>query len=187
MYVENNIEAQEMVRNLIRYIGDDPDRAGMEETPARGVNSWGELFGGYCRSGSDVLKWFEDDTSEMVIVRDIEFFSTCEHHMLPFFGTADVGYIPNGAVVGLSKIARLVDVYARRFQIQERLAREIAEALAVEDGRATAPLGVAVQIRASHLCMQARGVRQLSAKMETNFLTGVFLLEDSARAEFLRK
>jgi len=180
-FVENN---EQLVRSIIQAIGDDPNRAGMLETPNRVVRSWLELFSGYTNEVD--LKWFKDDTDEMVIVRDIEFFSTCEHHMLPFFGTADVGYIPNGAVVGLSKIARLVDNKARQFQIQERLARDIGNSLqnALTEHP---PLGVAVVLRGQHLCMKARGVKQQNAVMETNYLTGVFRKDDSARHEFLNR
>ena len=175
---------EQLVKSIIQAIGDDPTRAGMLETPNRVVRSWSELFSGYTNEID--LKWFEDDTDEMVIVRDIEFFSTCEHHMLPFFGTADVGYIPNGAVVGLSKIARLVDNKARQFQIQERLARDIGNSL---QNAATEypPLGVAVVRKGQHLCMQARGVRQQNAVMETNYLTGIFRESISAKQEFLNR
>ena len=173
---------EQLIKFMIEAIGDDPSRAGMLETPNRVVRSWSELFSGY---GPKIdLKWFEDDTDEMVIVRDIEFFSTCEHHMLPFFGTADVGYIPNGAVVGLSKIARLVDNHARRFQIQERLARDIGESL--QHGSAQyPPQGVAVRLKAQHLCMKARGAKQNNAIMETNYLVGAFRESVAARNEFL--
>ena len=179
---EADTDAQDSIARMIEHIGDDPTRPGMIETPERVVRSWKELFSGY--QNNYKLKWFEDDTDEMVVVREIKFFSTCEHHMLPFFGTADVGYIPNGAVVGLSKIARLVDHFARRFQIQERLARDIGEALAIPSFD-YAPLGVAVRLRAEHLCMKARGAKQGNAIMETNYLTGAYRDNAAARNEFL--
>ena len=175
---------EQLIRQLISAIGDDPKRPGILETPNRGVRSWSELFRGYEEEVD--LKWFEDSADEMVIVRDIEFFSTCEHHMLPFFGTADVGYIPNGAVIGLSKIARLVDNKARQFQIQERLARDIGNSLQ-NASTEHPPLGVAVVLRGQHLCMKARGVKQQNAIMETNYLTGVFKEDNSAKQEFLNR
>ncbi len=175
---------EQIIKAMIEAIGDNPTRAGMLETPNRVVRSWSELFSGYQHEID--LKWFEDDTDEMVIVRDIEFFSTCEHHMLPFFGSADVAYIPNGAVVGLSKIARLVDNHARRFQIQERLARDIGESLQ-HGSEQYPPQGVAVRLRAQHLCMKARGAKQNNAIMETNYLTGAYRNNAAARNEFLSR
>ena len=175
-------DGEELVSRMIQMIGDDTARAGIAETPARVVRSWAELYGGYQTDVTGLLKWFPDNTDEMVVVRGIQFYSTCEHHLLPFYGTVDVGYVPNGAVLGVSKMARLVDAYARRLQIQERLARQVGEALAQAD---PAPLGVAVRIRGQHLCMMARGVKQQDAVMETNYLTGVFRTDAAARHEFL--
>jgi GTP cyclohydrolase IA len=155
------------------------------ETPKRVARSWSELYSGYNANAGDQLKWFEDNTDEMVVVRGVQFYSTCEHHMLPFFGEVDIAYIPNGAILGVSKLARLVEVYARRLQVQERLARQIGEAL--QDTKENAPLGVAVHMTGKHLCMMARGVKQQQAEMETNYLTGVFRTESATRAEFFAR
>ena len=174
-----DVDIGESVRRVIEYLGDDPRRDGIVGTPARVVKSWDVLFGGYNRDASTLLTWFEDDTDEMIISKDIRFFSTCEHHMLPFFGTAAIGYIPNGKVMGISKLSRVVDCYARKLQIQERLTRQIGELINpyVE--------GVAVHVEAQHLCMMARGVSQQDSAMVTNYLTGPFRDKPEARAEFL--
>lgn len=178
-------DREELVVRQIQMIGDDVSRDGLTETPQRVVRSWGELYSGYASNTEDVMKWFKDDTDEMVIVRDVQYYSTCEHHLLPFFGTVDIAYVPAGAVLGVSKVARLVDVYARRLQVQERLARQIGEALQNTDSYP--PLGVAVHMKGQHLCMMARGVRQQQAELETNYLTGIFRTEPSARAEFFAR
>jgi len=182
------VESEQIIRLMIESIAKgankEIDRDAMEETPMRVAKSWKELFKGYHEEYK--LKWFSSDYDEMVIVRDIDFFSTCEHHMLPFFGTADVAYIPNGAVVGLSKIARLVDNIARTFQIQERLTVEIAKAL-YDDNESNQPLGVAVQLKAQHLCMKARGAKQENAYMTTNCMMGIFQDDAAAKHEFLSR
>jgi len=168
-----------IVADMIHYIGDDPTREGLYATPERVVKSWDELFAGYKIIPSSLMTWFLDDTDEMVMSKNIQFFSTCEHHLLPFFGHVDIAYIPDGKVLGLSKFSRIVEAYSRRLQIQENLTREIAELLEPYTQ------GVAVHIEAQHLCMMARGVRQNSSTMVTNKLTGHFLNDASARAEFL--
>lgn len=170
-------DGADTVRRLIEHIGDNPARHGIEDTPDRVVRSWQELYAGY--GDPPTLTWFQDDTDEMIISRGIRFYSMCEHHMLPFFGTADVGYIPDGQVVGISKLSRLVTHYAKRLQIQERLARDIGEALAPNVN------GVAVHIAAQHMCMMARGVSQDNSIMTTNYLTGVFRDNPETRSEFL--
>ena len=164
------------VRSLIAHIGDDASRDGVLDTPERVVRSWSELFSGYGQPPT--LTWFEDNSDEMIISHGIAFYSTCEHHMLPFFGTAHVGYIPNGKVIGISKLSRIVNHYSRRLQIQERMARQIGESLADEVA------GVAVHVEGQHMCMMARGVRQHNALMTTNYLTGVFRQNPDTRAEF---
>ena len=179
MKIENH------VTRILEHIGEDVTRDGLIETPTRVVKSWTELFAGYNRDPEEVMKWFEDDTDEMVVVRNVQFYSTCEHHMLPFFGNVDVAYIPDGAILGVSKIARLVDIYARRLQVQERLARQIGEAL--QNAKPCRPLGVAVHMTGQHLCMMTRGVKQQQAEMETNYLTGAFREKDAARAEFFAR
>jgi len=167
------------VTRIIEYLGDNPRRNGLLETPQRVVKSWNTLFSGYQYNPKNDLKWFEDDTDEMVICQGINFFSTCEHHMLPFFGTVAIGYIPNGKVIGVSKLARLVIGYSRRLQIQEQLTRQIGEALTPH------VLGVGVHVVGQHLCMMSRGVEQQASTMITNYLTGRFRESDAARAEFL--
>jgi GTP cyclohydrolase I len=169
----------ESVRRIIEYIGDDPKRDGIVDTPARVVKSWETLFGGYNEDASSLLTWFHDDTDEMIISKNIQFYSVCEHHMLPFFGTAVIGYIPNGKVLGISKLSRVVNSFARKLQIQERLTRQIAELI---DPFVN---GVGVHIEAQHLCMMARGVGQQDSTMVTNYLSGSFRDEPETRAEFL--
>jgi|TARA_R110002020_G_scaffold165056_6_gene352290 GTP cyclohydrolase I len=172
-------DIKESVRRIIQYIGDDSSRDGIIDTPDRVVKSWSTLFGGYEQDASSLLTWFEDDADEMVISKNIQFYSTCEHHMLPFFGTAVVGYIPDGKVLGISKLSRVVRSYARKLQIQERLTRQIGELIEphVE--------GVGVHVEAQHLCMMARGVEQQDSTMVTNYLTGSFKDSPETRAEFL--
>ena len=178
-------DAADHVTRILDHVGEDVTRDGLIETPDRVVRSWTELFWGYNRDPEEVMKWFKDDTDEMVVVRTVQFYSTCEHHMLPFFGKVDIAYIPDGAILGVSKIARLVDVYARRLQVQERLARQIGDAL--QNTKTCPPLGVAVHMTGQHLCMMTRGVKQQQAEMETNYLTGVFRTDPAARAEFFAR
>lgn len=169
------------VRAMIEHIGDDPDREGVLDTPARVVRSWKELFGGYgVDPAKHLARTFPSTSDEMVQINGIDFFSACEHHMLPFFGTVDIAYVPRKRVVGLSKFARLVDGYARRLQIQEQLTAQIADAICAHVDNE----GVAVRIRATHLCMVARGAKNPGARMTTTVLRGV-LREPAARSEWL--
>ena len=169
------------VRDMIRWIGDDPEREGLVETPQRVIKSWQGLFGGYGKDPADVMKIFQDDScDEMVVVKRIEFFSTCEHHMLPFFGHATIAYIPAGRVIGVSKLARILEIYARRLQIQERLTTQITKAL--DDH--LKPKGAGCVIEAKHLCMVCRGVEKQNSTMITSSLTGVFK-KPEVRSEFL--
>ena len=177
----DNMEAS--IVDIIEYIGDDMNRDGLGQTPGRVVRSWDELYSGYRVTDEEirrVLAWFEDPTDEMVIVKGIGFYSTCEHHMLPFFGTVAIGYIPNGRIIGVSKLARLVEVFARRLQVQERLTRDIATVI-----REAFWEDVAVQITGQHLCMMARGVRQTASEMVTTQLSGDFKYDPQTRSEFL--
>lgn len=174
---EQDIEMS--VSRIIQWLGEDQKRDGLLDTPKRVARSWKELFGGYQMKPESIMRWFEDDTDEMVISKDIQFYSTCEHHMLPFFGTASVGYIPEGKVLGISKLSRIVDMYARRFQTQEHLTKQIATALESEVS------SVAVHVKAQHLCMMARGVSQQQSTMITNYLTGFFRDKPEVRNEFL--
>ena len=173
----------EVFFQLLLQLGEDPTREGLRETPSRTARAWAEWTSGYAQRPEDVLKYFVDGSEnydEMVFQGNIAFYSHCEHHMAPFFGTAHVAYIPNGRVVGLSKLTRLVDIFARRLQVQERMTRQIAEALNTH----LQPLGVAVVLRARHLCMESRGVRKIGTHTSTSAVLGVFKEKPEVRAEF---
>jgi len=174
---------EQNIKDIISAIGDDPYREGLIDTPSRVVKSWKELYSGYNQSPEEILKrtFDADGYDQLIILKDIEFYSTCEHHMLPFFGKAYIGYIPNSRVVGISKLARLVDCFARRLQIQERLTKQIAEAI----NEHLNPLGVAVLIEAKHLCMISRGVSKQNSVMVTSELIGC-MRNQEARNEFLK-
>ncbi|NBC47212.1 MAG: GTP cyclohydrolase I FolE [Gammaproteobacteria bacterium] len=172
-----------LVRQLLGRLVEDPDREGLKRTPLRVAKALDFLTSGYRMSAEAIIKnaLFEEDVREMVIVRDIEFYSLCEHHMLPFFGHAHVGYLPNGKVVGLSKIARVVDVFARRLQVQERLTSQVADALMQHLGAH----GVAVVMEASHTCMMMRGVQKQSSTTISSAMRGTFESDARTRAEFM--
>jgi GTP cyclohydrolase I len=174
---------QEIYAELLARLGEDPARGGLLKTPERVEKSMDFLTQGYTQSVEEVLHdaLFDVDYDEMVMVRDIEFYSMCEHHMLPFFGKAHIAYIPNGKVVGLSKLPRIVDVFARRLQVQERLTQQISEGIET----AIRPQGVGVVIEAQHLCMMMRGVEKQSSMTVTSSLRGVFKTQAQTRAEFL--
>lgn len=172
-------DIEESVRRIFQWLGEDAHRDGLKETPARVVASWEELYKGYNDKPEQYLKWFCDDTDEMIISKNINFYSFCEHHMLPFFGTVSIGYIPKGYVLGISKMSRIVNTYARRLQIQERLTRQVGELLNPYVN------GIAVHTEAQHFCMMARGVNQQNSTLITNYLTGPFREKPEARAEFL--
>ena len=174
---------QRVVRQLLDFVGEDPEREGLRQTPARVESSLRWLTRGYHESVDEVVRAaiFEEPHESMVMVRDIEIYSMCEHHMLPFFGRAHVAYLPDGKIIGLSKIPRLVDVFARRLQVQERLTDQVADALM----SVLAPHGVGVVIEAAHLCMMMRGVEKQNSKTVTSALRGSFL-DGTTRDEFLR-
>jgi len=178
------VPVQELLAELLRRLGEDPEREGLRKTPERMEKSLRWLTRGYRveprQAIGDAL--FEEDHHHMVLVKDIEMYSMCEHHMLPFFGKVHVAYIPNGRIVGLSKIPRLVEVFARRLQVQERLTAQIADALQ----ELLEPEGVGVVCEAYHLCMMMRGVEKQNSKTITSALTGVFLEDLRTREEFLR-
>ena len=178
--------SEDAVVRIIEAIGDDPNREGLKNTPRRVIKSWGELFSGYGQDPKKILSvTFEEGmekVDEIVICKNIEFYSTCEHHMLPIVGTAHVGYIPNKKVVGLSKLARLVECFARRLQIQEQLTSQIANSLM----ESLEPEGVGVIINAKHFCMCARGVNKQSSSMTTSSMLGALRDKPEARAEFLK-
>jgi len=174
---------QQLTRMMLQTLGEDPERDGLLDTPRRVQESLQFLTNGYDVNPADVVgdALFEDSYDEMVLVRDIELYSLCEHHMLPFFGKAHIAYLPHGKVVGLSKLARLVDVFARRLQVQERLTRQIAESIQT----LLDPAGVGVVIQASHLCMMMRGVQKQNSSTVTSCLLGDFRDDQRTRTEFL--
>ncbi len=171
------------VEKMIKAIGEDPEREGLKNTPARVARMYAELFAGYRTDPVAVINnaIFEVNYDEMVLIRDIEFYSLCEHHMLPFIGRVHVAYIPDGKVLGLSKIPRIVDMYARRLQVQERMTRQIADFLR----DFLQPQGVAVVIEAMHLCSMMRGVKKHNARMTTSAMHGAFRANLATRQEFL--
>ena len=174
---------EDLYRELIRRVGEDPTRDGLLKTPERMKKSMAFLTRGYDQTVEDVLHnaLFDVEYDEMVIVKDIEFFSLCEHHLLPFFGKAHVAYVPSGKVIGLSKMARVVDVFARRLQVQERLTSQVANAIQ----EAIQPQGVAVILEAQHLCMMMRGVEKQHSSTITSAMLGVFKSQLQTRNEFL--
>lgn len=182
MTEQQKVRAEELVKEIIRLIGDDPDRDGLKETPARVVRSWKELYGGYKKDISPFVKIFESRFDQVVVLRGIDYFSMCEHHMLPFYGQIYIAYLPDGdGVLGVSKLARIAEVYARRLQIQEQMTQQIAKAVE----KASKPRGVAVIVDGTHLCMMARGVQQQHAKMRTSAMLGEFRKNDGLRNEVL--
>ena len=172
-----------LVRTMLKHLGEDATRDGLAKTPDRVAKSMRFLTQGYSENPRDVLNGaiFDEHVDEMVVVKDIELYSLCEHHMLPFFGKCHVGYLPRGKVVGLSKLPRIVDAYAHRLQVQERLTTQIAEAVM----KAVRPLGVGVVIEASHLCMMMRGVAKQNSRAVTSCMLGGFKKDNRTRAEFL--
>ena len=175
---------EELVAEMIRRLGDDPDREGLKRTPERVAKSLAFLTQGYGMKFEDVINGalFEECHRNMVLVKDIEMYSLCEHHLLPFFGKVHVAYIPNEKIVGLSKIARLVEVFARRFQVQERMTEQIAQSI----WEGVEPEGVGVVVEAYHLCMMMRGVQKQNSKTITSAMRGSFLEDQMTRDEFLR-
>jgi GTP cyclohydrolase I len=179
-----NDEFEDLIHRELALLGEDPSREGLIRTPSRVARSLKWMTQGYASSAEDVVGEgiFKEDHDNMIMVRDIELYSMCEHHMLPFYGKAHVAYIPNGKIVGLSKLARVVDVFAQRLQVQERLTEQIAESLC----EVLNPAGVGVVIEAYHLCMMMRGVQKQNSKTITSALRGVFRDDSKTRDEFLR-
>ena len=182
-HTESSDPIAPLVRTLLGEFGEDPTRDGLLQTPSRVARSFRFLLGGYALNLDDLVNGaiFEESYSEMVVVRDIEVYSLCEHHLLPFFGKAHVAYLPNGRILGLSKIPRVVDMFARRLQVQERLTTQICDALQA----VLKPGGVGVVIEAMHLCMAMRGVEKQNSSAVTSSLTGSFRDDDKSRNEFL--
>ena len=176
-------ELEDNYRSIISHLGEDIKREGLEKTPERVAKAMAFLMNGYDVNPDDLIKKaiFHEEYSEIVIVKDIEVYSMCEHHMLPFFGKAHVAYIPNGKIVGLSKIPRVVDAYSRRLQVQERLTIEIRDCVQ----RTLEPKGVAVVIECCHMCMQMRGVQKQNSVTTTSAFTGLFMNNESTRKEFI--
>ena len=174
---------EEQYRAILEMIGEDPRRGGLLDTPARAAKAMSFLTRGYDETLEQVVNnaLFDSETSEMILVQDIELYSMCEHHMLPFIGKCHVAYVPTGKVLGLSKVARIVDMYARRLQIQENLTKQIAEAIQ----EVTEASGVGVIIEAQHMCMMMRGVEKQNSSMKTSAMLGSFRTEQSTRTEFL--
>jgi len=175
--------ARESILQLIKAVGEDPEREGLRRTPERVARMYAELLRGYATDSAKLVNGalFNIDYDEMVIVRDIEFYSLCEHHMLPFIGRAHVAYLPAGRVIGLSKIPRIVDMFARRLQVQERMTRQIANYI----GELLKPQGVAVVVEAMHMCSMMRGVKKHDARMTTSAMHGAFRANLATRQEFL--
>ena len=179
---EKDDEVQEHITRIMQYIGEDTSREGLLETPKRVQRAYDEIFSGYKQNPKDLMKTFTQGTcEEMVILKNCEFYSTCEHHMFPFFGHISIGYIPNKKVIGISKLARLVDLYAKRMQIQERMTTQIADTI-MKDLDAK---GVYVVCEGVHFCMRSRGVKKQDASMITSAVRGVFKKDAKARQEFL--
>jgi GTP cyclohydrolase IA len=175
--------AKKLIFDLLRVVGEDPEREGLKNTPDRVARMYAELLSGYAEEPARIINnaLFHVNYDEMVLVRDIEFYSLCEHHMLPFIGRAHVAYIPAGKVIGLSKIPRIVDMYARRLQLQERMTRQIADFIQ----ETLEPQGVAVVVEAMHLCSMMRGVKKHDARMTTSAMHGSFRVNLATRQEFL--
>lgn len=182
-YNDNLVDSiSNMYKNILNDIGENPERDGLVKTPVRAAKAMQFLTQGYDLNPAEILRsaMFKEDYSQMVIVKDIEVYSLCEHHLLPFFGKAHIAYIPNGHIVGLSKLPRVVDAFARRLQVQERLTNEIRDCIQ----ETLNPLGVAIVIECSHLCMQMRGVQKQNSATTTSAFTGEFL-KDTTRKEFI--
>ena len=180
---DNLEKIESIILDLLKEIGEDPEREGLQKTPHRVAKSWTTFAKGYKQTPEEVVgdAIFNEQCDEVVAVKDIDFFSLCEHHLLPFKGVAHVGYLPEKKIIGLSKIPRIVDIYARRLQVQERLTQQVADAL--QD--VLSPKGVAVVIEAEHLCMQMRGVEKKSSFMITSAVRGAFRENNKTREEFL--
>ena len=179
----SELEFEDIIRQLLKQIGEDPGREGLLKTPSRVAAMYGFLTKGYNEDPEKVLKKavFTERYSEMVIVRDIDFFSLCEHHLVPFYGKCHIAYIPDGKIIGLSKMPRIVEVFARRLQVQERLTQQIAETIF----RPLKPLGIGVVMEAKHLCMMMRGVEQHDTVATTSAMLGTFRDDVKTRSEFL--
>ena len=179
----NSSKIEQYIKEVLKEIGEDPKREGLIETPKRVAKAYEKLFGGYEQNPKEILTVFDGENyDEMIICKDIDFYSNCEHHILPFFGKVHIGYIPNNKIVGISKLPRIVDIFARRLQNQERLTQQIAETL----NELISPKGVGVVIEAKHLCMMSRGVQKQNSTMTTSATIGLFKKNAKTRSEFLK-
>ena len=181
---KNNLDRiEELISELLIQIGEDPTREGILRTPSRVAKAWKFLAKGYQQNLDEIINnaVFTEDYDEMVTIKDIDFFSLCEHHLLPFFGKAHVAYIPDGKIIGLSKVPRIVDMFSRRLQVQERMTHEIADTL----NSVLSPKGVAVVVEGEHMCMQMRGVEKQNSYATTSSMTGLFRQDSRTREEFL--
>jgi len=172
-----------ILSNIIEKIGENPEREGLLATPRRVIKSWDEIYSGYSKNPEDVLTTFSaEGYDQIILLKDIEFYSMCEHHMLPFFGKAHIAYIPDTKIIGISKLARLLEIYARRMQIQERIGEQVTSALMDH----LKPLGAACIIEAGHMCMRMRGASKQESTMVTSSMKGVFMTDASAKAELMQ-
>ncbi|WP_438431336.1 GTP cyclohydrolase I FolE [Gorillibacterium sp. sgz500922] len=179
---ENREEIEGHIREILRLIGEDPDREGLRETPARVTRMYEEIFAGYGKDYQEILGvTFDENHEELVVVKDIVYYSQCEHHMAPFFGKVHIGYIPSGKIAGLSKFARLVDAVASRLQVQERITSELADTIM----RVLKPQGAIVVVEGEHLCMCSRGVKKYGSKTVTSGVRGIFRRDVALRTEFM--
>jgi GTP cyclohydrolase IA len=174
---------EEITKKLLKNIGENPEREGLLKTPHRVAKSWKFLVQGYEQNIDDIVNnaIFEEDYDEMVTIKDVDFFSLCEHHLIPFYGKAHIAYIPDGKVLGLSKVPRIVEMYGRRLQLQERMTQQISKAI----GNAINPKGVAVVLEGEHMCMQMRGVQKRNSYATTSYMTGLFRKDARTRKEFM--
>ena len=184
MTEKNTNKLESIVKDLLQAIGEDPTREGLVKTPERVTKAWQFLAKGYKQDIGEVINnaVFTEDYDEMVTVKDIDFFSMCEHHLLPFFGKAHVAYMPNGKIIGLSKIPRIIELYGRRLQVQERMTQQIAESI----NDVLSPKGVAVVLEGQHMCMQMRGVEKQNSYATTSSMIGQFRIDSKTRDEFLK-
>lgn len=178
-------QMESAIQTMLQFIGEDPHREGLKDTPSRMIRSWERLFGGYQQGPEQILTTFTDDNDtphkQIILLKDIEFYSTCEHHFLPFVGRAHVAYVPNDQIVGISKLARLVEIYSRRLQIQERIGNQVTKAIMDHLGAK----GAACIIEAKHMCMTSRGVEKQHSTMVTSSLRGCFLANTQTRQELM--
>ena len=184
MIKNNRKKIEQLIKELLVQIGEDPKREGIIKTPERVAKAWEFLARGYTQDLKSIINdaIFTEDYDEMVTIKDIDFFSLCEHHLLPFFGKAHVAYIPDGKIIGLSKVPRIIDIFSRRLQVQERMTHQIADTL----NNILSPKGVGVVLEGEHMCMQMRGVEKHNSYATTSFMTGLFRKDSKTRDEYLK-